>query len=295
MTLINIANDGNYPQLIALYRYLLKFGPTGKRTLISMCSLEKDDDINNTLTKWIVIGLFEEEQDLIKISDGFSPPKKASIEEMTRKLPVLCRQLILSPKNCLPLTSRNGGLTADFVRAITWVLSQNIYEFPISWSGTGVESIQSRQISLDQHVISNDVRWNGLRFWARYLGFATGDSKSFFIDPTKAVNDVIRAVFQKNSELTAGAFVRGLAFHLPVLDHGSYRAEIEKIIDERHWRRPKSDELSFSLSFALRRLELGKVLAFDERSDAGEKFTLLGKNHSVWRRFTHVRLPGRIK
>ena len=138
--------------------------------------------------------------------------------------------------------------------------------------------------------MQNDTRWTGLRFWARYLGFATGEESSFFMDPTIAVRAQLKMVFQVQESLTASEFVDRLSARVPVLDTGNYRIEVEQTLKLETWHPPSVGHLSTSLSFALRRLQKQGILSLESLADAGSRLALTGHFERTWQDFTHVRL-----
>ena len=56
---------------------------------------------------------------------------------------------------------------SDLTRALSWVLTQNPYSFPITWSA--VESLQNEQ-GIEPTVFVNDTRWGGLESGLCSLG-----------------------------------------------------------------------------------------------------------------------------
>ncbi|MEI7637696.1 MAG: protein DpdG [Syntrophus sp. (in: bacteria)] len=299
MTILNIENDGFHPQLIILFRFVAKSKSVSENELLESCSVDDGKRLRSCLTRWTQLGLFTNSENSISINDSFAPNKKESIDNITNRLPSVCREILLTPEYCLPLWSQddrtqreyleqNVGTCADFVRAISWLLSQDIYTFKNTWENH-VADLEKLQVTSGKWIFANDTRFNGLRFWARYVGFAIGEGSSFFIDPTSALRQVIPTIFQDTRDLRASQFLEALSMHLPVIDSGSFRNEVEEAIKKS---RPRPNHLSMSLSYALRRLELDQVIALDSRADTGDTLSLTGKDDSTWRTFTHVRLQG---
>jgi len=290
MTIVNYANDGLYPELIVLVRTVADIGPIDPEELVKLCSVDTPTRIRGALSRWSQLGLFESQKNAIALSGRFAAKKRESPEMLADRLPGICRELIFAPKHCLPLWGADdAGLTADFVRGIAWLLAQDIYQFPTTWSD-GAEAVEQRQITGRKTIIQNDVRWNGLRFWARYLGFASGDSATFLIDPTSAIEAELATIFEKRAVMSASEFVGKLGERLPVLDFGVYRKEIEAALNQDSWKQPPPHHLSMSLSFALRRLELTKCISLEQQADAENALSLTGRSYRTWKRFTHVRL-----
>jgi hypothetical protein len=153
-----------------------------------------------------------------------------------------------------------------------------------------VEDVVRSQIEAGRFIFLNDTRWSGLRSWARYLGFATGDDSALIFDPTVAVRAQLKEVIQEKESLAAAEFISRLAARLPVLDMGIYRSQVEQALRTQTWRPPESDHLSSSLSFALRRLQKQGTIALESMADAGSRLALTGQFGRTWQDFTHVRL-----
>ena len=158
-----------------------------------------------------------------------------------------------------------------------------------------VNYLVSSNVRIGRFIFVNNTRWSGLRYWARYLGFATGDDSSLFFDPTVAVRGQLKEVIQKKESLPAAEFVARLASRLPVLDNGIYRTEVEQALKPDTWRPPSPGHLSTSLSFALRRLQKQGTLSLESMADTGSRLALTGQFGRTWQDFTHVRLLKRAE
>lgn len=302
MTILNNENDGLYPELIVLFRAVAYCKSIPSGDLINICSpvTDKYDSakrLKGALLRWEGLGLFDRDQENIRIKSELLPKKnKVSLDSLTENLPVITRQLLLKEENCLPLwddiidSEKGNGTSADFVRAISWVLSQDIYNFPKVWRE--VESIESSQVLNGKKIFSSDFRFNAFRHWARYLGFATGESSAFQIDPTVVVRDSLPVIFKSEKEIPAHDFLRMLNKQLPVFDFGDYRKKVEESLNPSTWRRPSDGHLSMSLSFALKRLDMSNVVRLVGKADSGISFRLTGKNYRTWGGFESVALLG---
>jgi hypothetical protein len=267
------------------------------KSVIDACSPWPVQDAGNAarlkgaLGRWTELGLFVSDGGNLKIHERFNKKKRGeSVNDLSARLPDACRTLMLEAHNCLPLWGDSPGTTADFVRGAAWVLAQDIYTLPTSW--TAVEQQQNEQTTAGK-ISENDVRWNGLRFWMRYLGFATGDGSNFQADPTAAVKAELPELFGSRTELPAHDFVSGLARRLPVLDFGEYRRMVEDTLKPAKWRRPQSGHLSMSLSLALRRLALDNIIRLEGKADAGASYRLTGRDYRTWHGFESVLWTGR--
>ena len=304
MTIINYTSDGVYPELISLFRAVAYSKQIASDELINVCfpPIDKVSDeerkkkekeilgrLRGALSRWTQLGLFVEESGKVKLQEQFSAKRKETTDMLTERLPSFCRQLILQVDHCTPLWGESG-LTSDFARGTAWLLAQDIYQFSATWSD--VEALQNSQGTGGNTLSQNDVRWNGLRFWARYLGFATGDSGAFQIDPTVAVREELPSIFGSRKELHAKDFLLELGSRLPVLDFGSYRKEVESSLNEANWRKPADGHLSMSLSLALRRLDLDKTIHLAGKADTGSSYRLTGSNYRTWVGFETVAWKG---
>ncbi len=297
MTIINYASDGLYPELIALFRSIAHVGTVDAKSAIDVCSPWPAQDAGNTvrlkgaLARWTELGLFVNDGGNLSIHERFNKKKRGeSVNDLSARIPKACRTLMLEAHNCLPLWGDSPGTTADFVRGAAWVLAQDIYTLPTTW--TSIEQQQNEQ-TMAGKISENDVRWNGLRFWMRYLGFATGDGSNFQADPTAAVRAELPELFGSRTELPAHDFVTGLATRLPVLDFGEYRRMVEDTLKPSKWRRPQNGHLSMSLSLAIRRLALDNIIRLEGKADAGASYRLTGRNYRTWLGFESVRWTGR--
>jgi hypothetical protein len=302
MTLLNNANDGLHPELIVLFRTVAYFKNIAYEDLLSLCLPkimgENDDTVKTrlrgSLNNWIKLGLFERSGDNVQLNARFEKVKKSDIELYTYELPQIALEFVCLPKNATPIwdDSNNQGLTADFIRAASWLLSQDIYTFPTTWAEVG--SLSAKQSLKPAPIIQNDFRWGSLRFWMRYFGLATGESSSFKIDPTTAIKFQLKQIFGNNKELPAKDFLVSLSEKLPILDFGEYRNQVEKNLNDNVWRRLNNNELSQSLSFALRRLDLNGNIQLRGKSDTGSSYRLTGSDYRPWAGFETVSWDKRI-
>jgi hypothetical protein len=286
MTILNTASDGFFNVLIVLHRALTARGPMDRERLIGLCSPGPDGDaarLGATLLRWTQLGLFK------KSEDG-----KYSLDNADKdpeRLPSRCRRLLLNETNNQNFWDNEGTLAADFTRALAFVLAQDIYaeEFAVH---AKVQALEQRQVADEgRRVLQNDVRWNGLRFWGDFLGFFWVDLRRW-PDPTAAVRDELPVVFGDRTELPAADFVARLSEHLPVLDGGRYRLQVEAALNPAEWHPPANPKLlSTSLSRALWRLsQPGGPMRLERRADAADNRTLQRSGGREWQTFTHVLL-----
>lgn len=300
MTIINLESDGLCPQLIVIFRAVAYSGKINTEELLRVCypGTVPDSSVSNrlrgVLSRWTELGLFSKENEEVSLNKPFTKPRGMTIDALTEKLPSFCRSLVMQPQNCLPLFPDGGireeegvGRCADLIRGLSWTLAQNIFNLPVTFDKQ-IETLEGTQTIGGKYIFVNDTRWNGFRYWARYLGFASGEGSSFQIDPTKAINEALPSVFGAKKELLAADFLNGLSSILPVLDFGKYRMEVESNLDPTVWRKPTENHLSMSLSFALRRLELNQLIKLQGRADTGSSFRLTGRDFKTWNGFESV-------
>jgi len=296
MTLLNNTNDGLHSELIVLFRAIAFFNSITYEDLLNFCLpkiMGENDDavkirLRGSLNNWIKLGLFKRNDDNVELNDRFGKIKKSDIDSYTNELSNIALEFVCLPKNAIPIwdEANNQGPSGDFVRAASWLLAQDIYTFPTKWED--VESMAARQSMMQSPIIQNDFRWGNLRFWMRYFGLATGESSSFKIDPTSAIKSQLKSIFGTNKELPAKDFLISLSNKLPILDFGEYRKEVEKNLNDSVWRRLNSNELSQSISFGLRRLELKGAIQLRGKSDTGSSYRLIGSGHRQWAGFESV-------
>lgn len=305
MTIINLASDGLHSQLIVIARVAFKYGPIDRDELLSVCAVPdsdgKDRDsgrLRAVLARWLELGLFVEEAGKISLKGEFK--RGTSLDELTDRLPVMCRRLALEEQHCLPLwaseevvTEKGAGRAADFARGLSWALAQDIYSLPSS--ADDIAALEQGQVLPPRFIFQNKDRWSGLRLWSRYLGFASGDENNFLLDPTDAVRDELSTILGKGETMAAEMLLDELSARLPVLDGGKYRAEVEANLRPESWRQPAGTSLSMSLSMALRRLELNGTIVLETKADAGTVYSLTGRSFRTWTSFTHVRMAGEQK
>lgn len=309
MTILNRENDGLPSILTTLSAMVAKEKAIPREELLKICvpisqadrDAEKRKDLssraNGTILRWTTLGLFEEHGNELKLSMELKRGESADL--FSHRLRAMCRRLVFDPVHGKPLWPEGGrvseegtGLTADFCRGLAWCLSQDVYTLPTSYAE--LETLITEQVKPGRFIFLNDTRWPGLRDWAKFLGFATGDDSELFFDPTEAIRSELPELAKPGDTLPAADFVTKLSERLPVLDYGFYRREIENALRPEKWAGPPVGYLSVSLSFALRRLQKQGVLSLEKRADAESLFTLTRQGGRVWESFTHVSLSRNV-
>ena len=228
-------------------------------------------DANRNLTSAIEIGLVVSDGDRVQLSQASAK----AVAKGTSAIAAHIRQRVLSSDlNRGPWGSQVGA--RDLTNALAWFLTFGPTNAPVRMEGDSpsAKSLQEADFgprhSDDDDAsgwpISNSTRWNAFQRWACSLGFAWRSPSGRLVpDPTPAVRDSIRAVFEQEPTLDGRSFVAALGKQLPVLESGAYRRFVEE-----NWKRaPKSDgTLSIATTDALRRLEASGHLTFEDRADA---------------------------
>jgi len=295
MSILNRTNDGFYNVLLVLYHTVLESGTIEIDGLLKRCAPKPIDSkgVNNTLKKWLELGLFSKVEEgnktNIVIPEDYRLKQRQSSQQILDNLPKILRTIVFSEKNNNKFWDAEKSRSADYSRALSWLLCQDIYSIQTK-SHDAISALESRQLgeNAPQLIVKNDTRWNGLKEWALALGFAW-ESGQLVIDPTLAVRQSMPDMMKKKETLSVKEFLHRLAVILPVLDNGKYREEVEQNLNFANWKKPEPKHLSMSLSRALRRLEAGNVIKCESKSDSGDNFVnLTGRSYTTWGHITHI-------
>ena len=291
MSLLNLTNDGFPHILLVLYKEIAKHSDgIPKKVLLDIVApkdVVQDGKAANTLTRWIGLGLFEESP---KKSIKLALAPKAIPEtdgEWRNFVPQVVMHQVLIAANNADLWATEDNKAADLTRSLAWMLAQNAYTFSYS----NMEDLERRQLGDGGHwVMQNGTRRTGLRRWAPFLGFAH-DTGELVIDPTKAIHRVLPHILTPGRSTDAAAFIKDLSSHLPVLDGGTYRMEVERVLAAGSLGERAAHELSTSLSRALFCLHKFGVIAFERADDKNSGVLLTGRDGPIrplWRTVTLI-------
>jgi hypothetical protein len=293
MTLLNIANDGYYNVLVAIFRALIVEGTMDQLKMIKLCSdgsKEADERLKDTINRWVQLGLFNLNEGNLALAPEVKKRlgNRKSLDAATHSLPGIIRRIIFSEENNARFWDKEKARSADLSRGLSWMLAQDVYSFPFG-PYNAVKELESHQVSDEKlRILGNDVSYNGLRTWANFLGFLW-QSKSLMIDPTAAIRQDLPLIFGRKKELSAEQFANQASIVLPVLDGGKYREMVESKLDVSHWAKPdRSDVLSMSFSRAIFRLESSGDLKLIDRSDTASGRSLLKMGGDIGNNFTHI-------
>ena len=293
MSVLNQASDGLYTVLIVLVRVIVRFGPRSREDLILACGSAVDavdtSQLTQTLNRWTELGLFGQEGGSVTIAEPYRSGLGKTADDAEARLPRIVRTVAMLPENNERFWERDKSRSADLSRAVAWMLAQDVYALDGNVKNLAI--LEEAQIadSAKQTIGKNDTRWNGLKAWMLYLGFAR-DGMQWVVDPTEALRDALYDIFGASRELTGPAFVERAASVLPVLDGGTYRTQVEASLKERTWPRPRAGLLSASLSRAIQRLDREGAISLANRSDTEGVVTLAGTEMRTWREVSHVAL-----
>ncbi len=178
----------------------------------------------------------------------------------------------------------------EFTRIQAWVLlgdprAGSLFFTHHRNAQRNVQLLQDRYDATD--LVVNGNRWTNFRRWSLFLGFSrhdhlAGSPKAGIVpDPTRAVRDELESIRSEATEMSLLELRDRLAERLPVLDGGSYRADVRRHVGAREDARLASP----SLALALLRCERAKMLRFEARADFGGGTLTMGT-----RSYSHVRL-----
>lgn len=297
MSILNRPSDGLVSVLVALVRSNVLLGTMTKSKLLDVCSPKslgdgKQDMATKTLNRWIELGLFTiSEKDEVKVAEEYRG-KLRKANATADSIAEVAREVVLSPVNNKNFWSDEENRSADFSRAVCWMLAQDIHQFvPTSYSQVEPKSLEQAH-SADVILFQNDTRWSGYVSWATFLGFGRSDSGKasggFITDPTPAVVGAVKSLMPNNKDVPIKNFLDGLSESLPVLDGGDYRQKVEEKLRPEKWKAPASTDVSSSLSRALLRLQSQGILRLEKRSDSDAQMRLVGRAGSVIQSVTHV-------
>jgi hypothetical protein len=293
VSILNQASDGLFNVLIVLVRALVRFGPKSREDLILACGGAADaidtSQLTRTLNRWTELGLFGEEDGSVIIAEPYRSALGKNADEAEARLPKVARTVALQPANNARFWESEGAKSADLSRGVAWMLAQDVYTLDVN--SDRLAELEGRQLvdSGAQKIAQNNTRWNGLKTWMLYLGFAR-DGMQWVVDPTQALREALPEIFGSNRELSAPAFVERTAGVLPVLDGGAYRIQVEAALKESAWPRLRTGLVSSSLSRAIQRLDREGLITLSSRSDTEGVVSLTGSNARIWQDVSHVAL-----
>jgi hypothetical protein len=260
MTLLNRASDGLSTVLLTAVRGLRKLGPRNEEEFKALLAPGTMADsaakkIQQTLTRWTQLGLFEVDDGTISLSEEF-----AKLEVRHERQPDL-RELRKATLTLALRSARDQQDTRadDAVAGSWWFLSTDPFHYPVrNWadaqrifSGTGV----------DDYLIQNDTRWAGLLDWMQFWGLIKQAYGNLPIipNPADAITWHLTELLPGKESIPVMELLNGLGDVLPiipVLKDGAVDNPISsKLPVASRPLEERRTHLSVSLSLALNTLE----------------------------------------
>lgn len=193
-----------------------------------------------------------------------------------RAFRVRLRHVVFDPSHAEPFfdDGERRGVSADLLRALAWFLAVDGVE-GVSWENAE-SKLRETMLPGQPHTPRNQARWNTFREWTTLLGFGwkagSGRVKAVVPDPAIAICDELPAIFGDKKVLTQQEFRDSLARHLPVLEGGTYRVQMEAVLKPTAVQREHARQFSTSTTRALRHLRALRALQWDSRSDTDLAF-----------------------
>jgi hypothetical protein len=300
MSLLSRMDDGIHSVLIVITKLLREEGSMPRDTLTRLlCPPDivlSPRLLTRTLTRWLELGYFVEDNGEIRIADTIpAPPRGKTVDAY---LPAQLRDVIFRSENNENFWSNTKSKAADFTRATAWCLAQDAYRFAPS-SHEEIFQLAVRQLSEELNPFRQKNTFADYKALATFYGFGwespVPKARTWVPDPTRMIAEELPHVFESERELTARRFLERLADRLPVLDGGIYRKKVEKKINRKFWSPPTAGSLSTSLSRSLWAFFREGTLQFSDSDDfgaaddrSGAVFQLIGQDGRPVRRITHV-------
>lgn len=237
---------------------------------------------SSTLRESKLMGLIEEDEERIKVSD--EARGKGTKFDPEARLRSYLAKVLFDPERADEMKQRG------FMIALAWFLKRNPLE-PMGFGDPPHKEIaKDLGANAGRTELTKLNTWQNFVYWARFFGFATitgsKDSKWVVPDPTAAIAGVLPRLFGDADELPIDAMMAELARIYPVFEGGVVRREVEDL-----WIAPadqSSDKrLSIATSLALQRLQTSGRIALIGRADAAVAILPLGASE---RRVSHVGL-----
>lgn len=288
MSILNRASDGLVSVLVALCKALVAYGPLSDDDLVDLVSpssVGSKDMSKKTLSRWKQLGAFAVDT---KGRTALNPFLQSVTDEDIDLFREAVLDLVLQPENNASSglnqdEEHDASRASDLTRALSWVLAQNPYSFPTTWSG--IQGLQNEQ-GIEPTVFVNDTRWVGFGEWSVFLGFCVSTHRhGVTVNPAFPARVAVRRILPAG-EIGVRDFISALSGIVPVFDGGKYRSIVDAQTS-RPWQTLLPHQVSPSLSLALLTLEAEKVVRLELRSDAPSS-ALLGRGGREVRTASHI-------
>lgn len=292
MSIINNDHGGSQYAVLAAFYQVLQASPKNtlpREKLMALCAPatlqtgpvpSARSKAPKELKAWLELGLLTE-----KSVDDTTEISLSTDYFNARNIPLhqAARRCLQAPTNNSDLSSRDER-AVDLTLLAALLLALDVY----SNSPSKLEALVNKFLP-DFRINSNEVAV--VPGYLNWLGFAQQITRdSYAIDPTDAIREELPHLIQPGEQLPFAEVLQRLNRALPVLDGGSYRQQVEDRISLHGWQPLDAHRLSTSLSRALLRLQLSKIIHMDAQSDASGAMQLIGRNGSVLRAVTHLTL-----
>ena len=278
MSIINSAHAGSQINLLCMtYRVIHR--NDGKLTIEDICQLcrpanlptkpNHEKKFSENLRFWMDDShqLWKENSEskleLARKCENASPQEVAD----------LVMDAILAP-NIQHIFDNDSHSTEHLFRTLGLLLAAD--EFTADSGKTMGNSELTNQFSkyLPAHIPnSNEVKQ--VLTYGHFLGFLEiAPDGMYVVDPTRAVRRALKRVFDSESTLVAEEFFGRLAKHVPLLDGGSFRQQVDEKISETRVGETSERIVSKALSVSLERLRRSLELSFDSHSDDPKSYVL---------------------
>lgn len=120
--------------------------------------------------------------------------------------------------------------------------------------------------------------------YGHFLGILeTAPGGKYVVDITRAVRRVIHDVFDTQRSLRCEEFLNRLSHHVPLVDGGAYRRQVEAEMVGVETRSEAGRSISGTLTLALERLRYAGLLSFDIDADdpTSYRLTLPGEHRAI--------------
>lgn len=293
MGILNHTSDGHYNVLLSICRFLAS--QKGNRCERSKMELVLRPNAaipdpksahykewNHTIKRWTQLGLFHEDGEMIQLA-AECRTKPGQVEDFQEELHQFMYPILFDESHNISFaesldadlpqdTIEATASVLDFTIGLTWWLAQDPILFRPK-SGASFLEFEAQQSIQQTKIIQNSTQAPNLPRWSVPLGFAEHWlDGTFLANPWRAIRSQLVHVFGTEKRLPMGDFLERLSGYLPVLDGGVYRSALEQRLSEkqaRRWTPPQEQELSPSLSLALRTLWESNVIALQHEADGG--------------------------
>ena len=269
MTLLNRASDGLSTVLLTMFRAARLLGPRAEaefKALLAPGTIAEtaEEKIQQTLTRWSQIGLFDIEEGQVALAEGLE-----DLEYRFELQPDLWELRKTTLRLVLEMAVTEGVHTVDdAVSGAWWFLSVDPFRHPIR----NFEDVQRSlsETGADPYLIQNDTRWQGLLDWMQFWGLCLQSYSSFPLvpNPSEALGWFVNDLLEHGERTPVIDFLRRLNEDLPIvpilMDGPVTNSLSEKLPGEARPLEERGARLSVSLSLALETLQAAGLLKLVE-------------------------------